>query len=1472
MLSVNGVDNSLFVNSNSIKMLPMVSAEWNQNIFNPPYLTVAGNGTPGTIGQGGFYTEVTDSRKHPNFTTYITATSGESSVVGGWTMFADSSKQYHKVVVYLMTDSDSPISAVVSANAGYPYSNIVNEEINSFGWTKVEVYCRLNAEASNEVFFNINANKFNSNDPDANIFFTLPEIYGTTEFDYKYGSVWTTDSAFTAFRPGESYVPTGNINYSLGSANAPFSSTYRKVNTSNLMPLSYTDDFYMPVSPITANPSFFYTSQPLPVYKSALITDVSPYKYFVSDVEQECSISGLYANPIYTNKIVLKFNTYLSTPDIVVTITKSNGDTITTDTLQPDNNGMLILYLNSNSFTKNRWSTMPKITSGGDISNYISINKITVTQIDHPALRLQYAGSSNTSMLNDAARMQVIEVSPRLEVDLTDYVMNISTNKALDSKETYMPISALVTDDASVTLSAIPLGDINSPIPVFSNISNYSSSKLSGLLRKNVKFYLNYNLISYTDASNATQTLNKVIPAGVFYADTWDQSDIDVVTVQCYDITRYLQSVPATDYVASNKGAFEIITNILDLTGFTDYDIDSLYQVCNDTSASINMPYYYCSSKDTTLSDALNQIFLPYQIAAYIDNFGIMRFISLSGILKSSNKSNDISVTAGNIVQGSYKINNKAKPGKISLRYTVPRLKQSLSLQNIKDPAIKEGPSYVYTTSNDVVWEQQTLDSVGFNFLSSNFLQTDNSFSLNVTDYLDLFHTFNLNNDGYAVVENEVVSFLYKEYKISKVSNSSVSSYVYVKNDIELAAEVDRFIKEQNIGFLSNVGIISGGSHDGEKYTYSISTTPTPDVPNPLTSFKKGDGVTVSGMNPESLNCNTVVIEATSTSFTVSSSITDDFILGGTVTKASDYDIKVEPTGKITNVDRGMFGSKISDHRVIINSASNYDTYDSIGSKNIAVTYFDGALNSPAGNYDIDDINNRLLAAPLSTGKILFYPSSSVDEGYKTYSGKFNFMSSDPETAASLLSAGIFFNFDPNATSPNENAYFLELVRYSIDQKSFKYALILSQNGVTVAYANVTGVANFIVQNFQKRYEPNPNATAKDNQHKYNPYVDPYQAFNLRFTKYDYNYAEDGEGSPVSPNGQTFSVFLNNFEISGWQIFDGVNLVSTGKNTINNLSKKVVLPSNEDWTGTKFGVFFTTAPTYYSPLISSIFYNPSLESNDPPSILNAYGGEVMGYASEIYACEKTLKERNVSYYYQDREFLNGLTQGQRLFYNYKQYMVQTKPEVVGLNIYDVQYTNGPAVSVDVSPVEYSWLYFPGNEIVDQQFILHQVVDEYSLSYSTPINTGFRAKFAIVNNSPHMVYIKKDADELNNFTVTFSLWTHEAIAPSDPQIIERVIDGGNASEVVQIDAAFIQSQSSANQLLKMVGHGIENFSKDVSLSIFGNPMVEIGDVLGLTYPLAGINQQKYIVHSVSNSYDNGLITNLTLNMINKGINS
>jgi hypothetical protein len=68
------------------------------------------------------------------------------------------------------------------------------------------------------------------------------------------------------------------------------------------------------------------------------------------------------------------------------------------------------------------------------------------------------------------------------------------------------------------------------------------------------------------------------------------------------------------------------------------------------------------------------------------------------------------------------------------------------------------------------------------------------------------------------------------------------------------------------------------------------------------------------------------------------------------------------------------------------------------------------------------------------------------------------------------------------------------------------------------------------------------------------------------------------------------------------------------------------------------------------------------------------------------------------------------------------------------------------------------------------------------------------------------------------------------------------------------------------MLKVISMGIEGFSKTVALNIFGNPLIQVGDIVTFTYSLNGISSQRYVVSTVNHSFDQGLSTRITINRI------
>jgi hypothetical protein len=1508
---LNNVSSTIFTDAQSIYMTPIVSAEWNHNLFTPPYMTVAGNGTAiNNSLTSGTVASVTTGGK-PNFTTKsFNTVKGAGSVT--YTVSSAGGKAY-KIVTYAKTDTVDTLLITTSAKGTGNNTDAINqygtaqEELDSLGWTKITTYIGVSdfANSITSFTYSISSNSLNTITYNPIVYFTEPKIYETTYFDYRNASLYPTESVFEYFRPGESYVGSGDVRCALPAA-------YRKINSSVIS--GYTADTYSPISPIIQNPGFFLASPPVPVFKTVLPSNINQYKYFVSD-DTSTSITGIYESAVITNKLVIKFNTLMTVPNVNIYVNGSIITVASSTSITPDPTGLLTLYWNGTVWNKTPWTNPPTLNDAGALSIYTTVSKITVTQISK-SVNTQFSSYTSDFIETDLTRMQVIEISPRLEIDLTNLVESVSIDKSLDSDNSVLPISSLNTNDANIKFTGIPAMNGNTVVPIFSMQSTQASTILANILRKNVKFYVGYILSNYTYLAGSPTDSGFYIPGGVFYSDDWQENDMQSVSVQAYDVSRFLQTSQVSDYVANLKTVFEVITNILDLSGFTDYDYDSLFTICNDKNYPMDLSYYYSNSQDTTILDALNEIFMAYQIGAYIDEYGIMKFLSLKNIL--SNQTSSIDISDYNIVEGGYTSSVSAKPGKVSLRYQTPQIKQSPSLQNVNNSAIKNSPSFVITTSNDVVWSQETTDSVGFNYLNADMTAFANEYQLNINDLLDIFHTYNLSSNGYVFIENEILSFEHKEIDLSNSSllsatitnavgnNTSVtytanntfsvgdkvmvtntnpqvysitglitartnSSFtiastatgtyvsggtavkpepVVVKNNLELNAEISKFIKRYDAKLKVSYATITNAVGNSTNVTYTANHT-----------FKVGDKVMVTGINPQKYSLAGVINNVTSTTFRIASPVTGTYISGGEATIFADNDVTVTPTGKIKGVRRGLFGTSAQAHTRITDLASKSLSQGLISSTFVASSTTGKAtiINNRTENSSLPSVD-KIRITGSGSNKTIIYPTTQRDKGYNTYSVKFDM----PDQ--SVCSAGLFFNM--TGTTDTDGAYFVELTRFAktnpvtsnfYNPPRYQYILSIYDSGrlegIPYAWSDVTGECDSIVNNFAKIIK-------KDTTTKPATYTRVSdKTFNLKVVK-NFTDGTDGENGTVANPKQAISVFINNVEIGGWLLPDdpyhpttnpeASGWMPTGINRLTGMRQKPVVLDNME-SDTVFGFFASLAP-------QQIAIHPEIPYVETAS------GLYPASLREIHATKKALNERSVSYFYQDREFLNGIIQNQPLYNLSPTYIMQTTPEVSGINVYDIQYMTPAAVSVDILPIMYAMVYYPGEEPEDRSQYDIKYVYEDSLSYSTPINTGFRGIFAIANNSPHVVLLSKESSGTEAVTVNLNLWTHEIVAPSDPSILEVITDPGNPSEVVQIDSEWIQSLDSAKRLVRLIEKSIDGFSRTVNIKIFGNPLIQVGDVITLSYSLKGISGQKYVVHSVSNEFRSGLETRLTLKKI------
>ena len=804
---------SNYFNNNTAQALPVVSAEWNYNLIYNTYVTFTGNGnnlmpkygyadwkSTGNEklqiepGQDAYTTSVFKDTSSVLFGVqpYVYPTSDQTDYSAGAkiSVSVPSGANCYKIVYYARSLTSDTIN--VSTNVSTSTTNLEATSftsVDNFNWQKVTVYAGVKPTDKAYGQFDLEIDFTNTT-----MNSTLPwgleichvEVYQITYFDYCYHNMWPSDSIFTYFRPGESYVTSGNS--LVPKVVRTISSTKSGFNSA------------MPISPVVYSPRTLFSANANSAYKNGALSPLSSYKYFVSEVPSGAtSVGAAYEEVLNSNKIIIKFNLSQSVPD-GFTISLYNGSSAvgtptTFHSSDIQDSGLFEAYWNGAVWTTTKWawtndasSQMPTINSSGQISKSQGFNKIVVTQ-NHSTINPQY-GSASADAKSEFTRMQVVEISPRLELDLSSFITEVDTQKLLDGKNTPLPISSMTANTATILLSNIPMvGPNNQPMSIFSTNANDPAYKtpLTNMIVKNVKFYVSY----YVTDSSVDTAANRLIPGGVFYVDTWDNTDLKNAKANCLDVVKFLQTVQVNDYVSYEQGLVEIFTNIMDFSGFTDYNIDELSAVLSANNQDLVVGYFFADGVNKTVYDVLHEAFMAYQIGAWVDEFGVLRFMNLKNIL--SNNKSSLDINDNSIIVDTYNENIKAKTGKLRMLYREPQRKFSvwtspLALENTNSTILRQAP--------DVIWKQDTEDLVPFNYLYEPITSaSQNYYRVDPNSLTDLFYTTVFDHNGYMIVEGEIISSGDKEWQLTDLdpNHGLTTDLIHISNQSDYTAKVANF-------------------------------------------------------------------------------------------------------------------------------------------------------------------------------------------------------------------------------------------------------------------------------------------------------------------------------------------------------------------------------------------------------------------------------------------------------------------------------------------------------------------------------------------------------------------------------------------------------------------------------------------------------------------------------------------------------
>ncbi len=210
----------------------------------------------------------------------------------------------------------------------------------------------------------------------------------------------------------------------------------------------------------------------------------------------------------------------------------------------------------------------------------------------------------------------LIEMSPRLVVDISDKVIDFKITKTLsDIGVTSLPVGQLLASNGSLT--------------VFDDDQAFNeenaTSIISKYIRKNIKFNF-YETVLDVDG------FDYFIPIKTLYSEGFPQADITAgtISISLRDFFFFLESMPAPRLLTTQTSLSYAITLLLDYIGVSNY---TFKRVANESDPII--PFFFIAP-DQNVAQVLNQIAGNTDKSAWKDFTGVCNQLASSSGLAAA--------------------------------------------------------------------------------------------------------------------------------------------------------------------------------------------------------------------------------------------------------------------------------------------------------------------------------------------------------------------------------------------------------------------------------------------------------------------------------------------------------------------------------------------------------------------------------------------------------------------------------------------------------------------------------------------------------------------------------------------------------------------------------------------------------------------------------------------------------------------
>jgi len=1273
----------------------------------------------------------------PKSTEYRTSTVSSSYVDSVSSCLSQSYAPYlnaHTSVVPIISGSDSGGNSVGTSfyikssdtSVGTLSNRNNNIDVVPDVWKKVELWFTVNPNTASalskvSLSFDITADYENTSVAVDNI--TLHQV---SEHDYYLNEFYSTSSPFEPLRPGEAFT---NV---------------LMPNEDKIVHGYGTASYKKPASFGVKSPQILIEKGTTSPFIQVLPSQDDKFTYYISDSTDK-AIQAQYDRYMSINKIVLKYNTSFNTISSgSILLYTGSANTLTKISLSAgdfNDNGVTVLYYNSSSWSTTPWDAPPQLDSYGALQNVVSQVRGIGFVAGTITKKTKYSTFSDSG---DFSKAHIIELSPRLELDLSPELISYDCKNELSSQTTDgFPISYINANAGNLTFSNIPLyqSDGSSAATIFENRSK--NATFYNLLRQGIKFNC------FLKSPDFQKDLIEKVPQFVLYSDSWQINDIGEVSVSLYDYMKvFAQSAESPRYACDNSNLFNIITTLFAVSGYSDYDYDALLNIC----AGATETSYFWFDEQKTVFENLQELFIVHQIGAFMDEYGIMRFKSLSQIFKQINSSNfyanfpvtDINKTVGssninyipNLIPSSYSETISEKVGKVIARYTLSLRSNSI------DNSGKDGTSRSSDTTTTAWYETENIALPSF-YLEESLYKAQNYISVpkTVINGKNIRHSLG-NFSGELLIGKEIVSYAGAEY-IFYGANSS--SPVYIARNVQQQSDIDDGIAEVNRLLIDQI--------DNRVDYYP--TGKLLNISRGLYGTSAEDHLTLKTKNE----------------------------IGNSITSSFNTYIYNESNGEISNVSNALDASNIG---LSLRSAKNNQR----------------VLLSPVikdSDYNFFAVDFQVPVSDITTNfgqKILKAAGSKKQKAKRVQTLQNSQHSQD-------LEVGLFFNLNNNSTinkaKTSSATYFISLQLNNIYGKKDEYTMAIYKQSETTKKLVPVGKTN--------------GSAAKN--------ISISAIFDGRNS--EYSNSETGyHRLSVYVQGSYLKVAIDNIEIA------------TVQGTFNNL------------TGSEFGFYMknTTA----------------LKPKAHVKIQEIYADKVVeDLTRKVGAIEFDVSPR---YYFLSRKYLNNLVN--HIPINTSPYLFQANPQVRGIKYYDVKMSGTPIYSNTAGFLPHVYGIVNSARANNEVSKTLGPIKNSDLQYSDLFCDPFNAKFVVVNNTNELVPL---SDSNNNEVIPLSILA-KVYQKTSERIIERVVDSNHINNSREIQIKWANNKNEVEKILNLMQKSLDSFYSSINVSIFYNPLIQVGDFAQVSYSLKRLGYDpadptvtpiKCLVTSVSHSFSEGYST-------------